>query len=47
MPLLALSVKVSSTFVPVTPASGHGPDVSEKADADPREFLLEIDAPLP
>ena len=37
--------------VVVTPASGVGPDVDEPADADPREFLVDvtaetIDAPL-
>jgi len=31
--------------VRVTPASVVGPDPEESADADPREFLLEVDAP--
>ena len=30
--------------VTMTPSSGVGPDVEEPADADPREFLLEVDA---
>lgn len=28
--------------VAITPAKGNGPEVDEKADADPREFLLDI-----
>jgi Ca2+-binding EF-hand superfamily protein len=28
--------------VKITPLSGSGPEVEEKADADPREFLLEV-----
>ncbi len=30
--------------VMMTPSSGVGPDVEEPADADPREFLLQVDA---
>jgi len=30
--------------VTMTPARGVGPDVEEPADADPREFLLQVDA---
>ena len=30
--------------VTVTPASGVGPDVEEAADADPREFLIDVTA---
>ncbi len=30
--------------VTMTPSSGVGPDVEEPADADPREFLLQVDA---
>ena len=32
--------------VTVTPASGVGPEPEELADADPREFLVEVDASL-
>ena len=30
--------------VTMTPSSGVGPDVEEAADADPREFLMQVDA---
>ena len=37
----------ASDGVTVTPAHGVGPDPEEPADADPREFLVEVDAPGP
>jgi hypothetical protein len=42
-----LELKVTGEGIKVTPAQATGPDPEESADADPREFILEVDAGKP